>query len=139
MPTGTGKTITLLSLITSYQIAHPEIGKLIYCTRTVPEMEKVSIYTASQDTLLHLPGPAYPTPQPPPQVLSELKQLVEYRAKYFQGKAPEIMALGLSSRKNLCVNTKVVGEWRGRPACTCALGGPRHTWQHAPRWRLRQC
>jgi Rad3-related DNA helicase len=41
MPTGTGKTITLLSLITSYQIAHPEVGKLIYCTRTVPEMEKV--------------------------------------------------------------------------------------------------
>ena len=41
MPTGTGKTITLLSLITSYQLAHPEVGKLVYCTRTVPEMEKV--------------------------------------------------------------------------------------------------
>ncbi len=78
MPTGTGKTITLLSLITSYQLAHPEVrvlcwvcaggrtarhhplsregtqgaraprgkcaaqvGKLIYCTRTIPEMEKV--------------------------------------------------------------------------------------------------
>ncbi len=41
MPTGTGKTITLLSLVTSYQLAHPEVGKLIYCTRTVPEMEKV--------------------------------------------------------------------------------------------------
>ena len=25
MPTGTGKTITLLSLITSYQFAHPEV------------------------------------------------------------------------------------------------------------------
>jgi Rad3-related DNA helicase len=25
MPTGTGKTITLLSLITSYQLAHPEV------------------------------------------------------------------------------------------------------------------
>jgi DNA excision repair protein ERCC-2 len=41
MPTGTGKTITLLSLITSYQLKHAEVGKLIYCTRTVPEMEKV--------------------------------------------------------------------------------------------------
>jgi hypothetical protein len=40
MPTGTGKTITLLSLITSYQLEHPEVGKLVYCTRTVPEMEK---------------------------------------------------------------------------------------------------
>lgn len=56
MPTGTGKTITLLSLITSYQLAHPEIGKLVYCTRTVPEMEKV---------------------------LQELKELVDYRARYF--------------------------------------------------------
>jgi len=43
MPTGTGKTITLLSLITSYQLAHPEVGKLVYCTRTVPEMEKVLV------------------------------------------------------------------------------------------------
>ena len=55
MPTGTGKTITLLSLITSYQLAHLEVGKLIYCTRTVPEMEKV---------------------------LQELKELIDYRARY---------------------------------------------------------
>lgn len=41
MPTGTGKTITLLSLITSYMLANPSVGKLIYCTRTVHEMEKV--------------------------------------------------------------------------------------------------
>ena len=38
MPTGTGKTVCVLSLVTSYQLAHPEMGKLIYCTRTVPEM-----------------------------------------------------------------------------------------------------
>ena len=41
MPTGTGKTVSLLSLIVSYQIHKPEIGKLIYCTRTVQEMDKV--------------------------------------------------------------------------------------------------
>jgi len=85
MPTGTGKTITLLSLITSYQLAHPEVGKLIYCTRTVPEMEKVLI---------------------------ELQELVDYRTKYFLGpgeRAPEILALGLSSRKNLCIHPKVAG------------------------------
>jgi len=40
MPTGTGKTVTLFSLITSYQWAHPEVGRLVYCTRTVPEMSK---------------------------------------------------------------------------------------------------
>ena len=34
MPTGTGKTITLLSLITTYQRVHREkMGKLIYCAR----------------------------------------------------------------------------------------------------------
>ncbi|KAL4423122.1 hypothetical protein ABPG77_004805 [Micractinium sp. CCAP 211/92] len=85
MPTGTGKTITLLSLITSYQLAHPEVGKLIYCTRTVPEMEKV---------------------------LAELKELMHYRQRYFEesGGAPPILALGLSSRKNLCIHPKVVEE-----------------------------
>ena len=113
MPTGTGKTITLLSLITSYQLAHPEVGKLIYCTRTVPEMEKV---------------------------LVELSELVAYRARYFEtggggageaaaagqangtgaaaaavasrnaGSPPQILALGLSSRKNLCVNPDVADE-----------------------------
>jgi DNA excision repair protein ERCC-2 len=41
MPSGTGKTVSLLSLITSYQLAHPDVGKLIYCTRTVTEIEKV--------------------------------------------------------------------------------------------------
>lgn len=42
MPTGTGKTVCLLSLITSYQYAHPNTtGKLVYCTRTVPEMNHV--------------------------------------------------------------------------------------------------
>jgi DNA excision repair protein ERCC-2 len=42
---GTGKTVCLLALITSYQLAHPEVGKLIYCTRTVPEMLKVELFT----------------------------------------------------------------------------------------------
>ena len=41
MPTGTGKTVCLLSLITSYQFANPGAGKLVYCTRTVPEMNGV--------------------------------------------------------------------------------------------------
>ena len=82
MPTGTGKTITCLALITSYQLAHPECGKLIYCTRTVPEMEKV---------------------------LAELRVLQAYREKHV-GKAAEIMALGLSSRKNMCIHPRVADE-----------------------------
>jgi DNA excision repair protein ERCC-2 len=82
MPTGTGKTITCLALITSYQLAHPECGKLIYCTRTVPEMEKV---------------------------LAELRVLQAYREKHV-GKAAEMLALGLSSRKNMCIHPKVADE-----------------------------
>lgn len=33
MPSGTGKTITLLALIVAYQMHHPEKRKLIYCSR----------------------------------------------------------------------------------------------------------
>ena len=41
MPTGTGKTVSILSLISSYILAYPDrYTKLIYCTRTVAEMEK---------------------------------------------------------------------------------------------------
>ena len=43
MPTGTGKTISLLSLIISYIVEKAPNFKLIYCTRTVVEMEKVGI------------------------------------------------------------------------------------------------
>ncbi|KAG1659685.1 hypothetical protein FOA52_004324 [Chlamydomonas sp. UWO 241] len=82
MPTGTGKTITLLALVTSYQLAHPEVGKLVYCTRTVPEMEKV---------------------------LAELRDLVAYRKRYMDNPVP-ILALGLSSRKNLCIHSSVAEE-----------------------------
>lgn len=79
MPTGTGKTITLLSLITSYMLANPSVGKLIYCTRTVHEMEKV---------------------------LEELRKLQAYQEKAL-GKAAKMLALGLSSRKNLCIHPQV--------------------------------
>jgi DNA excision repair protein ERCC-2 len=42
MPSGTGKTISLLALIVAYQRERPNaINKLIYCSRTVPEIEKV--------------------------------------------------------------------------------------------------
>jgi DNA excision repair protein ERCC-2 len=40
MPSGTGKTISLLSLIIAYQQHYPEKRKLIYCSRTMSEIEK---------------------------------------------------------------------------------------------------
>lgn len=80
MPSGTGKTVTLLSLIVAYMLEHPlEVTKLIYCSRTVPEIEKV---------------------------IEELKNLMEYYEKEDQVK-PKILGLVLSSRKNLCVHPEV--------------------------------
>ncbi|RVW54867.1 DNA repair helicase XPD [Vitis vinifera] len=81
MPTGTGKTIALLSLITSYALSKPSNPiKLLYCTRTVHEMEKT---------------------------LAELRLLHQYQLRHL-GPAARILALGLSSRKNLCINPAVV-------------------------------
>ena len=86
MPSGTGKTVSLLALIVAYQIAHPDFGKLIYCSRTVPELEKV---------------------------LVELKRLTDYYAKV-NGEAPKLLGVGLSSRKNMCVHPKVGLERDGK-------------------------
>lgn len=41
MPSGTGKTVSLLSLVVAYMIRYPDrLHKLIYCSRTIPEIEK---------------------------------------------------------------------------------------------------
>ncbi|PXF42810.1 DNA repair helicase XPD [Gracilariopsis chorda] len=87
MPTGTGKTVTLLSFITSYHLQRPELAKLIYCTRTVGEMEKV---------------------------LQELKVVVKYRDESYMQDQPEaakamprMLALGLTTRRNLCLHPEV--------------------------------
>ncbi|KAI8910953.1 hypothetical protein EDD86DRAFT_189743, partial [Gorgonomyces haynaldii] len=84
MPSGTGKTVALLSLIVAYQQFYPEKRKLIYCSRTVPEIDKA---------------------------LAELKRLIDYRKS--QGQNDSFLGLGLSSRKNLCVHPQVSQEKRG--------------------------
>jgi DNA excision repair protein ERCC-2 len=41
MPSGTGKTVSLLSIVVAYMDAYPDkLEKLIYCSRTIPEIEK---------------------------------------------------------------------------------------------------
>ncbi len=43
MPSGTGKTASLLALIVAYlQVNKHELTKLIYCSRTVQEINKVA-------------------------------------------------------------------------------------------------
>ncbi|XP_075239150.1 general transcription and DNA repair factor IIH helicase subunit XPD-like [Convolutriloba macropyga] len=80
MPSGTGKTVSLLSLVLAYHRTHPAvISKVIYCSRTVPEIEKV---------------------------LSEMKRYMNLYLKE-SNEESEIVALALSSRKNLCINPDV--------------------------------
>jgi len=90
MPTGTGKTVTLLSLVLSFQYAHTECGKLVYCTRTVQEMDKV---------------------------VEELRHVMAYRkkelAKQQEGaggdtvRNPNILGVCLSARRNMCIHPVV--------------------------------
>ena len=83
MPTGTGKTVCLVALITSYQFAHPSMGKLIYCTRTVPEMVKC---------------------------MEEIKRVIDYRVQCVGPKGGDVLALSLSSRRNLCIHPRILQE-----------------------------
>ena len=95
MPSGTGKTVSLLSLIVSYMQVQPSSletrvnqlinqfyptkRKLIYCSRTVPEIEKA---------------------------LAELKRLMEYRTE-MGAEDGDFRGLGLTSRRNLCLHPEV--------------------------------
>lgn len=79
MPTGTGKTVCLLSLITSYIAQLKPDMKLVYCTRTIVEMEKT---------------------------IEELKFIMKQRLKDFGAEEP-ILAMCLSTRRNLCIHPKV--------------------------------
>lgn len=83
MPSGTGKTISLLSLITAYQAScsATEKRKLIYCSRTVGEVEKT---------------------------LQELKRLLLYRTSLHGEELGPFLAVGLSARKNMCINERVL-------------------------------
>ncbi|KAK4165097.1 DNA repair helicase rad15 [Cladorrhinum sp. PSN259] len=85
MPSGTGKTVTLLSLIIAYQMQSQEKRKLIYCSRTMSEIEKA---------------------------LVELKNLIKFRADRLGGEE-DFRALGLTSRKNLCLHPSVKREKSG--------------------------
>lgn len=85
MPSGTGKTVSLLSLIVSYQQFYPEHRKLIYCSRTMSEIEKA---------------------------LAELKAMMKYRTDQL-GYEEDFRALGLTSRKNLCLHPSVRREKSG--------------------------
>lgn len=88
MPSGTGKTISLLALIVAYMKHHPgDVSKLIYCSRTIPEIEKV---------------------------MEELKKLVHYYESIQEPLDKNFVGLSLSSRKNLCLHAEVSREKEGK-------------------------
>lgn len=106
MPTGTGKTVCLLSLILSYIKMKKPSFKLVYCTRTIVEMEKT---------------------------LAELKFVMDQREKDFSDgpyeeylKSP-VLAMCLSSRKNLCIHPEV-SQFDDRERVDSACRSKTATW-----------
>jgi DNA excision repair protein ERCC-2 len=109
LASGTGKTVTLLSFILSYKLAHPDdCGKLIYCSRTVGECEKA--LEEAKVVVAHI------------QVNIDL-QIVVYCNKILQlsiviviimkehiPNVKKFLIMGLSSRRNLCVHPRVKQE-----------------------------
>ena len=144
MPTGTGKTVCLLSLITSYQFANPSTGKLVYCTRTVPEMNHVMeelatvlAYRAEQLQLAEGGGnnsadamdienvaqdetttTASQTNGEPSAAKRPRKIISKKKPTDTMGPIPHgqgaggsgVLALCLSSRRNMCIHKRVVEE-----------------------------
>lgn len=90
MPSGTGKTISLLALTVAYLKHKPNhLKKLIYCSRTIPEIEKA---------------------------VEELRKLLRYYEEQpgNSSKKSTFTGLVLTSRKNLCVNPSVANHIDGR-------------------------
>ncbi|KAG6820366.1 hypothetical protein H0H93_001558 [Arthromyces matolae] len=89
---GLGSDNTSSSLMIEYTRFYPTRRKLIYCSRTVPEIEKA---------------------------LAELKRLMEYRISQAETdeekeKEKNYTGLGLTSRKNLCIHPEVSKEKKGK-------------------------
>ncbi|VDK55944.1 unnamed protein product [Anisakis simplex] len=86
MPSGTGKTVSLLSLVVAYMLKYPDrLDKLVYCSRTIPEIEKC---------------------------VEELRNLFKYYEVVIE-KRVKLLALAVSARKNLCINESVANSRNG--------------------------
>lgn len=124
MPTGTGKTVCLLSLITSYQYARPQTGKLVYATRTVPEMnhvmQELAVVLSYRAQCLRDQHPETTSPVDPTSSSARKKPRKVYNnKKSAMGPCTHdssgaggsgVLALCLSSRRNMCINQRVVEE-----------------------------
>uniref|UniRef100_A0AC35TGP0 General transcription and DNA repair factor IIH helicase subunit XPD n=1 Tax=Rhabditophanes sp. KR3021 TaxID=114890 RepID=A0AC35TGP0_9BILA len=86
MPSGTGKTCTILSLTVAYMNKYPNsVDKIVYCTRTIPEMHKTA---------------------------EELAKLMDLYKVIKKTQLP-ITAVTLASRRYMCINEEVVALKEG--------------------------
>lgn len=147
MPTGTGKTVCLLSLITSYQFANPSAGKLVYCTRTVPEMNSVmeELATVLQYRSEQLAQQDNVDMEDSQQQEGESSRATKKPRRVYSGKNKKkeppmgpisqhggaggsgVLALCLSSRRNMCINERVMRE-SDREAVDAACRSMTATW-----------
>ncbi|CRG99555.1 TFIIH basal transcription factor complex helicase XPD subunit, putative [Plasmodium relictum] len=137
MPTGTGKTVAIFSLITSYQYYKNDDGKFIFCTRTVAEMEKSLIElkkviqyriniikqrnnkkmieekSNEENVSISLPKNeeiAYEDTisEDLKNKESQMKKTLNYHSYEKFGKNSEMLAIGISARRCMCINDKVL-------------------------------
>lgn len=129
MPTGTGKTVSLLSFILSYQLAKPlQYRKLIYCTRTFAELEKtieelklvvdyILNEISEEETERTLRILEERAAQEKNNQLEDLEGDKVMKKKGWKDKKPlpktrlmtpkKILAIGMSARRALCVHPEV--------------------------------
>ncbi|KAK8894256.1 TFIIH/NER complex ATP-dependent 5'-3' DNA helicase subunit [Tritrichomonas musculus] len=82
MPSGTGKTVCILSLVLAYMAQNDEVGPLIYCTRTIPELD---------------------------QGIQELRNVVNTRLSISESDFDKkFLGIALSARANLCILPEVL-------------------------------
>jgi DNA excision repair protein ERCC-2 len=81
----------------SEQFAHPEVGKLIYCTRTVPEMSKVRYFLWNQKYRPSRCNISFFRPLFSHffQCIQEVRRVIEYRASTLGTSHPQSRVLGL--------------------------------------------
>jgi DNA excision repair protein ERCC-2 len=78
MPTGTGKTVSMFALCTSYKLAYPDrLSKIVFCTRTLSQLQKATEELRAVEKNLRANG---------------MKPLLSHV---------------ISARRNLCINPEV--------------------------------
>ncbi|CAD2090556.1 TFIIH basal transcription factor complex helicase XPD subunit, putative [Plasmodium vinckei lentum] len=118
MPTGTGKTVAIFSLITSYQYYKNDDSKFIFCTRTVAEMEKslIELKKVINYRINIIKKRNELSEQIAKSEIKEDSDMIRNEYKDEEGdnvwnrfgKNSEILAMGISARRCMCVNEKVL-------------------------------